>query len=148
MSRKRGVKQLENVGDMVIDEQCFLTVTCKQGGDNILHTLLCQTLLLETQFYNDSCSLSKIHIVGNIKIILLLVIDIYLHVSKLMVCDLNRRSIVMAKHGGSCVHFSGISTCGTTSRQTVSHPQRPPLPILYKYLYPSTLLWQINGCNL
>ena len=31
--------------------------------------------------------------------------------------------IVMAKHGGSCVHFSGISTCGRTSRETVSHPQ-------------------------
>ena len=65
-----------------------------------------------------------------------------------LVCDLNRTPIVMAKHGGSCVHFSGISTCGRTSRQTVSHPQRPPLSILYKYLYPSTLLWQINGCNL
>ena len=36
--------------------------------------------------------------------------------------------IVMAKHGGSCVHFSGISTCGRTSRETVSHPQCPPLP--------------------
>ena len=35
MSRKRGVKQLENVGDMVIDKQCFLPVTCNQGGDNI-----------------------------------------------------------------------------------------------------------------
>ena len=36
--------------------------------------------------------------------------------------------IVMAKHGRSCVHFSGISTCGRTSRETVSHPQCPPLP--------------------
>ena len=36
--------------------------------------------------------------------------------------------IVMAKHGGSCVHFPGISTCGRTSRETVSHPQCPPLP--------------------
>ena len=56
--------------------------------------------------------------------------------------------IVMAKHGGSCVHFSEISTCGRTSRETVSHPQCPPLPTLCKYLYPSTLLWQINCCNL
>ena len=57
--------------------------------------------------------------------------------------------IVMAKHGGSCVHFSGISTCGRTSRETVSHPQRQPLPTPYKiFLYPSTLLWQIHGCNL
>ena len=56
--------------------------------------------------------------------------------------------IVMAKNGGSCVNFSGISTCGRTPRETVSHPQSPPLPTLYKYLYPSTLLWQINSCNL
>ena len=35
-------------------------------------------------------------------------------------------AIVMAKHGGSCVHFSGIYTRGRTSRETVSHPQRPP----------------------
>ena len=56
--------------------------------------------------------------------------------------------IVMAKHGGSCVHFSGISTCGRTSRETVSHPQRQPLPTPYKiFLYPSMLLWQIHGCN-
>ena len=57
--------------------------------------------------------------------------------------------IVMAKHGGSCVHFSGISTCGRTSRETVSHPQRQPLPTPYKiFLYQSMLLWQIHGCNL
>ena len=57
--------------------------------------------------------------------------------------------IVMAKHGGPCVHFSGISTCGRTSRETVSHPQRQPLPTPYKiFLYPSMLLWQIHGCNL
>ena len=43
--------------------------------------------------------------------------------------------IVMAKHGGSCVHFSGISTCGRTSRETVSHPQRQPLPTPYKTVY-------------
>ena len=42
-----------------------------------------------------------------------------------MVYDLYRTSIVMAKHGGSCVHFTGISTCGRTSRETVSHPQSP-----------------------
>ena len=41
---------------------------------------------------------------------------------QLLVCDLNRTPIIMAKHGGSCVNFSGISTCGRTSRQTVSHP--------------------------
>ena len=56
--------------------------------------------------------------------------------------------IVMTKHGGSCVHFSGISTCGRTSRETVSHPQRQPLPTPYKiFIYPSMLLWQIHGCN-
>ena len=44
--------------------------------------------------------------------------------------------IVMAKHGGSCVHFSGISTCGRTSRETVSYPQCPPLPTLCKISLP------------
>ena len=44
--------------------------------------------------------------------------------------------IVMAKHGGSCVHFSGISTCGRTSRETVSHPQCPPFPTLCKISLP------------
>ena len=44
--------------------------------------------------------------------------------------------IVMAKHGGSCVHFSGISICGRTSRETVSHPQCPPLPTLCKISLP------------
>ena len=44
-----------------------------------------------------------------------------------LVCDLNRTPIVMAKHGGSCGHFSGISTCGRTSPETVSHPQRQSL---------------------
>ena len=44
--------------------------------------------------------------------------------------------IVMAKHGGSCVHFSGISTCGRTSQETVSHPQCPPLPTLGKISLP------------
>ena len=52
-----------------------------------------------------------------------------IHIS-LLVCDLNRTPIVMAKHGGPCVHFSGISICGRTSRETVSHPQHPPLPTL------------------
>ena len=44
--------------------------------------------------------------------------------------------IVMAKHGGSCVHFSEISTCRRTSRETVSHPQCPPLPTLCKISLP------------
>ena len=44
--------------------------------------------------------------------------------------------IVMAKHGGSCVHFSGISTCGRTSRETFSHSQRQPLPNLHKIALP------------
>ena len=44
--------------------------------------------------------------------------------------------IVMAKHGGSCVHFSGISTCGRTSRETVSHSQRQPLPTPHKIALP------------
>ena len=46
--------------------------------------------------------------------------------------------IVMAKHGGSCVHFSGISTCGRTSRETVSHSQRQPLPTPHKIALPVT----------
>ena len=71
----------------------------------------------------------------------------YIVFASFLVCDLNRTPIVMAKHGGPCVHFSGISTCGATSRETVSHPQHPPLPTLCKILYPSTLLWQMNGCN-
>ena len=53
-----------------------------------------------------------------------------------LVCELNRTPIVMANHGGSCVHFSWISTCGRTSRETVSHPERPPLPTLYKISSP------------
>ena len=53
-----------------------------------------------------------------------------------LMCDLNRTPIVMAKHGGSCVHFAGISTCGRTSRETVSHPQCPPLPTLCKISLP------------
>ena len=57
-----------------------------------------------------------------------------------LVCDLNRTPIVMAIHWGSCVHFSGISTCGRTSRETVSHPQRQPLPTPYNIALPSTLL--------
>ena len=44
--------------------------------------------------------------------------------------------IVMAKHGGSCVHFSGISTCGRTSRETVSHSQRQPFPTPHKIALP------------
>ena len=44
--------------------------------------------------------------------------------------------IVMAKHGSSCVHFSGISTCGRTSRETVSHSQRQPLPTPHKIALP------------
>ena len=44
--------------------------------------------------------------------------------------------IVMAKHGGSCVHFSGISNCGRTSRETVSHSQRQPLPTPHKIALP------------
>ena len=44
--------------------------------------------------------------------------------------------IVMAKHGGSCVHFSRLSTCGRTSRETVSHSQRQPLPTPHKKALP------------
>ena len=57
-------------------------------------------------------------------------------ISTSLVCDLNRTPIVMAKHGGSCVHFSGISTWGRTSRETVWHPQCPPLPSLCKISLP------------
>ena len=42
----------------------------------------------------------------------------------------------MAKHGGSCVHFSGISTCGRTSRETISHSQRQPSPTRHKIASP------------
>ena len=54
----------------------------------------------------------------------------------MLVCDLNRTPIVLAKYGGSCVHFSRISTCGKTSRETVSHPQRQPLPTPHKISLP------------
>ena len=33
------------------------------------------------------------------------------------------------------VHFSGISTCGRTSRETVSHPQCPSLPNYVQNIY-------------
>ena len=56
------------------------------------------------------------------------------YICALLVCDLNQ--IVMAKHGGSCVHFSGISTCGRTSRETVSHSQRQPFPTPHKIALP------------
>ena len=39
-----------------------------------------------------------------------------------LVSDRNRIPVVMAKRGGSCVHFSGITTCRRTSRETASHP--------------------------
>ena len=55
----------------------------------------------------------------------------------LFVCDLSRTPVVMAlKRGGSCVHFSGISTYGWTSQEIVSNPQHPPLPTLYKISLP------------
>ena len=53
-----------------------------------------------------------------------------------MLSDLNRTPVVMAKHGGSCVHFSWISTCGRTLRDTVLHPQRQWLPTLYRISLP------------
>ena len=53
-----------------------------------------------------------------------------------LVCDLNHTPVVMAKRGGACVHFSGISTGGRTSRETASHPPRPPLLTLYKMFLP------------
>ena len=58
-------------------------------------------------------------------------------VKVLLVCDLNHTPAVMAKRGSSCVHFAGIATCGRTSWETVSHPQCPPLPTLYKI----SLIW-------
>ena len=36
----------------------------------------------------------------------------------------------------ACVHFSGISTCGRTLGETVSHPQHAPLPTLFKISLP------------
>ena len=65
--------------------------------------------------------------------------------SMLLVCDLNRTPIVMAKHWGLCVHFSGISTCGRTSRDTVSHPQYPPLPTLCKISLPVYIIVTNEG---
>ena len=66
--------------------------------------------------------------------------DMYIYIwvvySLCLVCDLNRTPIVVAKHGGPWVHFSGISTCGRTSRDIVSHPQHPPLPTLCKISLP------------
>ena len=62
--------------------------------------------------------------------------SIQLKGSLLLVCDLNRTPIVMANHGGPCVHFSGISTCGRTSRETVLHPQHAQLPTLCKISLP------------
>ena len=61
-----------------------------------------------------------------------------------LVCDLNRTPVVMAKHGGSCVHFSGISSYGRTSLETVSYPQCPPLPTLYKISLPVYIIWTIK----
>ena len=60
----------------------------------------------------------------------------YFYFCQFLVCDLNRTPIVTAKHGGPCVHFSGISTCRRTSRETVSHPQHAPLPTLCKIYSP------------
>ena len=60
--------------------------------------------------------------------------------SCLLVCDLNRTPIIMAKHGCSCVHFSGISTCGRTSRETVSHPQRQLLSTPHRIYLPIYLV--------
>ena len=51
--------------------------------------------------------------------------------------------VVMAKHF-LCPFFR--NTCGRTSR--FSHPQCPCYQLCAKYLYPSTLLWQINCFNL
>ena len=56
--------------------------------------------------------------------------------------------IVLAKHGGSCVHFSGISTCRRTSPESFSHPQCQPLPTPYKISLPVCDIVTKFGCNL
>ena len=66
----------------------------------------------------------------------LIVLHLALQTKAFWCAILIAHQIVMAKHGGSCVHFSGISTCGRTSPETVSHPQRQPLPTAYKISLP------------
>ena len=64
------------------------------------------------------------------------------------VCDLNRTPIVMAKHGGPCVHFFQESPLAGKPREILFHIHSiHRYQLCAKYLYPSTLLWQINGCN-
>ena len=50
----------------------------------------------------------------------------------LLVCDLNRTPNCYGKTWRFLCPFFRISTCGRTSRETVSHPQCPPLPTLCK----------------
>ena len=57
-------------------------------------------------------------------------------INTLLVWDLNRTAVAMANPGCSCVHFSGISTCRKTSRETDLHSQHPPIPTLYKISLP------------
>ena len=49
-----------------------------------------------------------------------------------LVCDLN----YYGKTWRPLCPFSGIATCGRTSRETVSHPQHAPLPTLCKTSLP------------
>ena len=66
----------------------------------------------------------------------------------LLVCDLNRTPIVMAKYGGSCVHFQESPLAGEPRERLFHIHSVHRCQLCAKYLYPSTLLWQINCCNL
>ena len=67
--------------------------------------------------------------------------------SNFLVCDLNRTPVVMAKYGGSSVHFSGISTWGEPRKRLFHTHGIRCCQLCTKYLYLSTLLWQINSCD-
>ena len=53
-----------------------------------------------------------------------------IHINSFLDFDLNRTPNCYGKTWRFLCPFSGISTCGRTSRETVSHPQCPPLPTL------------------
>ena len=110
MKNKIGQGRVENIS------LYFITQTVKSSWKNRVHR----------NRTNRQSSVIQIHLIcGHM-----------LSMGLSLVCDLNRTPVVMAKHGGSCVHFSGVSTCRGTSRETVSHPQCPPLPTLYKISLP------------
>ena len=68
------------------------------------------------------------------------------------ICDwcaiLIAHQIVMAKHGGSCVLFQESPLAGEPRERLFHIHSVHRYQLCAKYLYPSTLLWQINCCNL